>query len=65
MNETVVNNIKMIMESKGLTPSTMAHLGISAPQMYYLLKHGNPTLKTLEKLSIALECDIREFFKEE
>lgn len=61
MNEIVIKNINRILKAKGLTIYRLD--GLSAQQMWKVLKHGNPTVKTLEKLSTALQVDIVEFFR--
>ena len=65
MNEIVVKNLRRIMKSKGINSSYgFIKLGITSQSVDAVLKHGNPTVKTLDKLSKALEVNIIEFFKE-
>jgi len=65
VNEIVISNIKRIMEEKDLTMYSIdKNGGVSKQLMSSILKHGNPTIDTLQKISKCLEVDIIELFKE-
>jgi len=62
----VISNIKRIMREKELTMySVDKNGGVSKQLMASVLKHGNPTIDTLQRISECLKVDITEFFKED
>jgi len=64
VNEIVISNIKRIMEEKDLTMYSIDKKGsVSKQLMSSVLKHGNPTIDTLQRISECLKVDITEFFK--
>ena len=65
MNQIVIKNIKRIMKEKELTMYAMGKKeGLSRQAISNVLRYGNPTIFMLQKISVALDVNIKELFKE-
>jgi len=63
----ISKNLRRIMELKELTPTALAKTsGVSQPRIYEIVNGTtkNPQLKTLEKLSKALNVDFKDLISE-
>lgn len=56
--------IKELLKEKGVTAKQLAEkLGKSESSVSLTIKNGNPTADTLEKIAVALGCDVSELFE--
>ncbi len=63
MNENVKRNLKRLLKEKALTPYEIGiKSDVSKQVVGRILKGGNCTVVTLEKLSKALNVEMVEFF---
>lgn len=55
-------NIQAAMELRGVTLTRLAKRMKVAVSTCHAMIHGNPTVDTLEKIAMALRCDVAELF---
>lgn len=64
IKNTVRASIKKLIKSKGLTIEEVAtRMGITGPALSQTI-NGNPTIDMLERISTALEVEIRALFED-
>lgn len=65
LSSSFVSNLEKALSDKGFSPSSLGfHMGISSSYIYEILSNKkNPSLKTVQKISDALEIDPMELLK--